>query len=206
MLLKHLIERLHHVFHAGHVFGPHLLQRTRHLVDHLLHQLLFELLHQLIEALLGLFRLEVIRVEFADLSGEVVRHQIEPHVAFHRRVLRILGAPFVTRAQRIVQCVFDGMTFFINQVIEFVVDLVVDATQVMLVETVLSLLAQLFKQFPQALQLVAIAVAHPVLHHLAQCSVDVAVVQQFVGQLVESSVSIEFETGLRAIPPGVLEP
>ena len=76
----------------------------------------------------------------------------------------------------------------------------------MLVETVLSFFTQLLEQLTQALQLIAVAVAHAVLHHLAQCCVDVAVVQQFVGQLVEGRVSIEFETGLRAIPPGVLEP
>ena len=101
MLLEQLVERRHHVLHAGHVLGGHVLHRARHLVDHLLHQLLFELLHQLLEALLRLGRLEVVRVEFADLPGEVVGHQVEAHVAVLRCRLRVLGPPLVTGVLRI---------------------------------------------------------------------------------------------------------
>ena len=34
-----------------------------------------------LEAVLRLARLEVVRAEFADLAGEIVRHEIESHVA-----------------------------------------------------------------------------------------------------------------------------
>jgi hypothetical protein len=54
MLLEHLVQRSHHVLHPRHVAGSHVLHRSRHLVDHLLHQLVFEFVHQLLEALLRL--------------------------------------------------------------------------------------------------------------------------------------------------------
>ena len=74
MLLEHLVERCHHVFHASGVFGAHVFHGTGHLVDHLLHQLVFELLHQLFESLLRLIRFEVVALELAHLACQVVRH------------------------------------------------------------------------------------------------------------------------------------
>ena len=85
-------------------------------------------------------------------------------------------------------------------------DLVVHAAEVELVEALLALLAQLLHQLAQALHALAVAVAHALLHHPAQRGVDVAVVEQVVGELVEQPVGVEVEALLRAVPAGVGEP
>ena len=151
MLLEHLVERLHHVFHAGQVLGTHALHRARHLVDRLLQQLLFELLHQLLEALLGLLRFEVVRIEFTDLARKVVRHQVESHVAFQRGVLGILGPALIARILCIAQGIVDRVALLVDHIVEFVVDLVVDPAKVMLIESILTFLAELFEQLTQPL-------------------------------------------------------
>ena len=193
VLLEHLVERRHHVLHAGHVFGRHVLHRAAHLVDHLLHQLLAQLVHQLVEALLGLGRLEVVGVELADLAGEVVGQQVESHVAVVGRGLRVLGPPLVAGVLRVASGVVDGVAFLVDDVVEFGLDLVVHAAEVVPIETVPALLAQLFEQLTQALQLLAVAVAQALLHHPPQRRIDVAVVEQLVGQLVEGRIGVELE-------------
>ncbi len=146
MLLEHLVECRHHVLHAGHVLRGHVLHGTGHLVDHLLHQLLFETFHQLVEARLGLFRLEVVRVEFADLAGEVVGHQIETHVAFLGCGAGVFGSPFVTGVLGVAPGVVDGVTFLVDDVVELVLDLVVDAAEIGTVQPLLTFGTELFEQ------------------------------------------------------------
>ncbi len=206
MLLEQLVQRRHHVLHAGHVLGGHVLHRPRHLVDHLLHQLLFQLLHQLLEPLLRLGRLEVVRIQLADLAGEVVGHQVEAHVAILRGRLRILGPTLVARVLRIAQRVLDRVTFLVEDVVDLVVDLVVHAAEIAVGESLLALAAQLLEQLAQPLEVVSVAVLHPLLHHPAQCRVDVTVVQQLIGQLVECRVGVELEPRLCAVPGRIGEP
>ena len=98
------------------------------------------------------------------------------------------------------------MAFLVDDVVEFGLDLVVHAAEVVPVETVPALLAQLFEQLTQALQLLAVAIAQALLHHPAQGGIDVAVVEELVGQLVEGRISVEFEALLRAVPPRIREP
>ena len=206
MLLEHLVERRHHVLHAGHVLGGHVLHRTGHLIDHLLHELLFELLHELFEALLRLGRLEVVRIELADLAREIVGHQVQPHVAVLRCRLGVLGTALVARVLGVTQRVLDGVTFLVEDVVDRVVDLVVDAPEIAVREALLALLTELFEQLTQALEMVAVRVLHALLHHPAQGGVDVAVVEQFVGQFVECRIGVELEPRLRAIPSRICEP
>ena len=51
----------------------------------------------------------------------------------------------------------------------------------------------------------AFAVAEPLLHHAAQRGVEVAVVQEIVGHLLQERVGVEVEADLRAVPTRVLE-
>ena len=98
------------------------------------------------------------------------------------------------------------MALLVDDVVELVGDLVVDAAEVAPVEPLLALLAQLVHQLAQALQALAVAVLHALLHHPPQGGVDVAVVEQVVGELVEQRVGVELEPRLRAVPPRVGEP
>ena len=203
--LQHLVEPGEHVLHALHVGRRHVLHGAAHLVDHLLHQLLAEPVHQLLEALAGLRRLEVVRLELAHLAGEVVGHQVEPHVALGGGVTSVLLATRIAALLCGSQGVVDGVALLVDDVVELTGDLVVHAAEVVAVEPVLTLTPELLEQLTDPGQLLAVAVAHALVHHPPQCGIDVAVVQQLVGQLVEERVGVEVESTLRAIPPRVGE-
>ena len=55
------------------------------------------------------------------------------------------------------------------------------------------------------LHVAALAVVEALLHHAAQRGVEVAVVEQIVGHLLEQRVGVEVEADLRAVPARVLE-
>ena len=184
-LLEHLVEPGDHVFHVLQVFGRHALHGTRHLIDHLLRQLLADLVEQLLEPLRSLSRLEVVGLQFADFAGKVVGQHVEAEVAVGGCISCSLGSAFVATALCRLGGVVDGVTLFVDDVVQLVGDLAVHATEVVLVESLLALLAQLVHQLAQALQALAVAITHAFLHHPPQRRVDVAVVQQIVGQLVE---------------------
>ena len=199
-LFEHLVEAGHHVFDVLQVFGGHALHGTGHLIDHLLRQLLTDLVEQLLESLRGLGRLEVVCLQLADLSGEIVGQHVEAEVAVGGGVARRLRSPFVAAALGGLCRVVDRMALFVDDVVELVGDLAVHPAEVELVEAILTLLAQLVHQLAQALQALAVAIAHALLHHPPQGAVDIAVVQQIVGELVEQPVGIELEAALRAVP------
>ena len=98
------------------------------------------------------------------------------------------------------------VALLVDDVVELVGDLVVDAAEVVALEPSWRSLAQLLEQLAQALQLLAVAVAEALLHHPPQGGVEVAVVEQVVGELVEQRVGVELEPLLRAVPPRVGEP
>ena len=85
-------------------------------------------------------------------------------------------------------------------------DLLVHAAEVVPVELLAALLAQLLEHLAHALDVAALAVLEPLLHHAAQRGVEVAVVEEIVGHLLEQRVGVEVEADLRAVPPRVLEP
>ena len=208
--LEHLVERRHHVLHAGDVLGRHLLHRPAHLLEELVGELLAELVEQLLEAPRRLLRLEVVLGQLAHLAGEVVGQEVEAHVAVHGRLAGGLGAPLVAGALGVgvglALGVVDGVALLVDDVVELAGDLVVDAAEVEAVEPVLALLAQLLEQLAHALQALAVAVPQALVHHPPQRGVDVTVVQQLVGQLLEQGIAVELEALLRAVPPRVREP
>ena len=102
--------------------------------------------------------------------------------------------------------VVDGVALLVDDVVELAGDLVVDAAEIEAVEALLTLPAQPFEQLAHALHALAVAVAQALVHHPPQRGVDVAVVQQLVGQLLEQGVAVEVEPLLRAVPPRVREP
>ena len=51
----------------------------------------------------------------------------------------------------------------------------------------------------------SVRATHAFLHHPPQCGVDIAVVQQFVGELIKQQIGVEIESALRAVPSGVGE-
>ena len=66
-------------------------------------------------------------------------------------------------------------------------------------------LAQLLEHVAQAHEVVAVAVLHPLLHEPAQRRVQVAVVEEIVGHLVDQRVGVEVEALLGTVPTRVAE-
>jgi hypothetical protein len=98
------------------------------------------------------------------------------------------------------------VALLVDNVVQFVGDLLVHAPEVVPIEPVLALLAQPFQHLAQTLNTVALAVTHTVLHQSAQGRVHVTVVEQIVGELVEQTVGVDVEALLRAVPARVGEP
>jgi hypothetical protein len=199
--VEHLVEGGEHVLHALHVARGHVLHALGHLVDHLLHELLAQPVEHLLETLLGLARLEVVGAQFAHLAGQVVRHEIESHVALGGHLAGGVGAPLVTTRLRIAHGVLDRVSLLVDDVVELARDLVVDTAEIVTVEPLLTFLPELGEQVAQALQPLAVGAPHTVLHHPTQGGVDVAVIQQLVGELAEQGVGVEIEAALGAVPP-----
>ena len=98
------------------------------------------------------------------------------------------------------------MALLVDDVVQLVGDLAVHAAEVEAVQPLLAFVAQLLQQLAKALHLVAVAVAHALLHEATEGGVDVAVVQEVVGEVVEQGVGIEIEPFLGAVPARVGEP
>ena len=107
--------------------------------------------------------------------------------AASRAVSARRSSPVRSAALGLADGVVDGVALLVDDVVELAGDLVVDAAEVEAVEALLALLAQLLEQLAHALQPLAVAVAQALVHHPAQRGVDVAVVQQLVGQLLEAA-------------------
>ena len=86
-------------------------------------------------------------------------------------------------------------------VAQLLCDVVVDAAEVVALELVAAPATQLLHELAHALDPVAVAVAEAGLHQPPERGIEVAVVQQVVGDLAEHGVGIDVEAGLRAVPP-----
>ena len=84
-------------------------------------------------------------------------------------------------------------------------DLVVDAAEVEAVEPLLALAAQAVEQVADPLHHLALPVAETRLEQPPERGVEVAVVQQVVGHLLEHGVGVEVEADLGAVPAAVAE-
>ena len=115
--------------------------------------------------------------------------QIEPNVAIGRGLPGRLGPPGIASARGhrlgVADGVLDRVPLLVDDVVELAGDLVVHAAEVEAVESLLALAAQPVEQLAHAGEALATAVAQALVHHPAQRGVDVAVVQQLVGELLE---------------------
>ena len=107
---------------------------------------------------------------------------------------------------RFVEAALDAGAFLVDDLVEPVRDVFVDAAEVVAVELLAAALAQLLEHLAHALHVAALPVGESLLHHAAQRGVEIAVVEQVVGHLLEQRVGVEIEADLRAVPARVLEP
>ena len=91
----------------------------------------------------------------------------------------------------------------VDDLVEPVRDVLVHAAEVVAVELLAPLLAQLLEHLAHALHVAALAILETLLHHPAQRGVEIAVVEEIVGHLLEQRVGVEVEPDLGAVPAGV---
>ena len=82
----------------------------------------------------------------------------------------------------------------------------VHAAEVVLLEPVALAPAQPLEHLAQAHQVFAVAVLEARLHHPPERGVEVAVVQEIVGHLLEQRVGVEVEADLRTVPARIPKP
>ncbi len=85
-------------------------------------------------------------------------------------------------------------------------DVLVRAAEVVAVEHLAAALAEPLEHLAHARDPLAVAVLEAALQEPLQGLIEVAVVQQLVGQLAEDVVGVEFEADLGPIPFGIPEP
>ena len=127
--------------------------------------------------------------------------------------MRSSAAPWAVSARRgsplccgLAELAVDLVALGLHDLAQLLGDLVVDAAEVEAVEPLLALLAQPLEQVAHALHVLALPVAEALLQQAAQRGVQVAVVQQVVGDLLEDRVGVEVEPDLGAVPAAVAEP
>ena len=152
-----------------------------------------------------LLTLELVALQTPDLACQVRRKHVKFHVLHRRRVAGEFRTPFVTRRARLGNHVAQSPAFGFDHFVERFGDLIEDAAEVVLIEDLAAPLAQLVEHLADPFEVASIAVCHSTLHDPAQGAVDVAVIQQIVGQLVEEAVRVEFEGALCAVPRRVAE-
>ena len=199
-LVEHVVQLGHHVLEPGHVLGRHRAHRSRHLVDGLLHELLTQTVDEVLEALLRLVGGEVVLLEALDLSGQIGRQHVELEVLAGRGLRGELLAPGVAGLPRLVELALELVALLFDELAQLLRDVLVHAAQVEAVERILATLTDLLEHLADALDALAVAVLEALLHHPAQRRVEVAVVEQVVGQLLHDVERIDLEPALRAVP------
>ena len=197
---EHGVEVVDHVLVALQRLGGHVGHGLRHPVELALEQLGAQLLHQLLELLARLGAGPVVVLQGLHLTGQVGGQQIERHAPLGRRVVGDVAPPLVAGAVRLVDQVVDAGPLGVEHLAQAPGDVLVGAAEVVALEQLLATLAQPLEQLAHAGHALAVAVLEPPLHQALEGLVQVTVVEDLVGQLVEDVISPELEAGLRAVP------
>ena len=203
---EQVVEVVEHVLHALHGLGGHLLHGPGHLVEVALRHLLAELVHQLVELLARLAGGELVLLELLHHPGEVGREHVELEVPLGHDLVGDLLPAGVAALAGLPRQLVEALALHVEHLAERLGDLLVHAAEVVALELVAPAAAQALHEVAHAHDLLVVPVAEALLHHPAQGGVEVAVVQQVVGDLLEHGLGVEVEPHLGAVPLRVPEP
>ena len=122
-----------------------------------------------------------------DPAREIGRELLELLAALLREIFEQLLAALVARRARLVDAAVDAFAFLLDDLVELVRDVFVDAAEVVAVELLPPALAQLLQHLAHAADVAAFTILEALLHHAAQRGVEVAVVEQVVGHLLQAA-------------------
>jgi hypothetical protein len=117
-----------------------------------------------------------------------------------RGLLGELSRLLVARATRVPLHGVERGPLRVDDLPELPGDLLEDASQVVPPQLLAPPAAKALEQVPKPGYLLAVGPAQPFMEEAAEGGVDVAVVDDVVGQLVEHLVGVELEPGLGAVP------
>jgi hypothetical protein len=146
----------------------------------------------------------VVFLEVADAAREVGWKLLELLAPLLGELVEELLAALVARLLRLVDATVDTGALLGDDLVQTVRDVFVHAAEVVAVELLPALLAQLLEHLAHSLDVAALTILEPLLHHAAQRGVEIAVVKEIVGHLLEQRVGVEIEPDLGAVPAGVL--
>src|SRR5207247_10783748 len=92
-----------------------------------------------------------------------------------------------------------------HDLVELLLDVVEDGGEVVAVELLAALLAELLEEIAEAFQALAERVAHAALEEVAEGVLEVAEVQEVIGEAGEDVVGVKGRDVLGAVPFGVAE-
>ena len=103
-------------------------------------------------------------------------------------------------SRAVVELTLELVALLLDQLAQLLRDVVVDTAQVVAVQRLLAALTDLVEHLADALDALAVAVLEALLHHPPQRRVEVAVVEQVVGQLLHDVERIDLEAALAPVP------
>ena len=149
-------------------------------------------------------------LQAGDLSGQVVRKQVEIEATILCPPRRFLGAGAVAATLGVTAFgdlgKVDAVPLLVDDVGELAGDLVVHIPEIEPLETISTGLTQALEQLAQTGDGVAIGCVQPVVHQSPQGGVDIPVLDQVVGNRRQDVVGVRLEPALRPIPPRVRVP
>ncbi len=180
-----LVQLGEHVLHARELLRGHLRHALRHLVEHGVEELLLELIDQLVERPPGLVVHEVVLLELADAPGKIGRQLVELLPPLARQAFEeLLPAP-VSRLAGVFEAPINAVPLLLDYLVEPTGDVLEGPAELVAVERLPASLPQPLEHLPEAFDLPALAVAEALLEHPAHRGVEIAVVKEIVGHLVE---------------------
>src|SRR2546426_3319356 len=152
---------------------------------------LFRSLHELVEAALRLGIHEVVGLQLPDLAARVRRELVE------------LGEFLLRR--RPGEAVLDPLALRLDDFGELLLDVLERPAEVVAVEPLLPLLAELFQEVLKSRRSLTRRMLEALLEQTAERAPGIAVQHEVVGHRGQEIVGVEVRDGLRAVPPRVAD-
>ena len=230
LLREHLVQLPDHLLHARHLFRAHISDLVVDVFEEGVHHRLLQHLHQLFELGPRLRVHELVVLQLLNLAADILRQVVDrlllllDDVLQHlRQALLLLGRGLLLRGLhrllerlqravaalkltlRLLQAAVQRPLLQLYHLVQPLLDVLEHGVQVVAVQHLASLLAQLLEDIPQPLHPLAHRVAHPALQQVAQGVLEVAEVHQVIGQPGQDIVRVQGPDLLAAVPFRVAE-
>ena len=113
--------------------------------------------------------------------------------------------PFITRLGGFGNHFLQSPALCVHHFVERVGNLIKNSPKIVLIKDFAVAITEAIKHLADAFHVASVSVRHSTPHDPAQCTVDIAVIQQVVSQLVKEAIGINIKPALSAVPRRVPE-